>query len=136
MDPGSSEGKEGWWLGKQFRMQELLAIKTFNKMFRAIVPEGFKLTVPIEEVPMEFQMVCQLDWSQGHAELPKDALDGSKMLCKCGGSQEHFHHTFWVQPAGKIAMNQVATGLGSVNQVAKSVQQRTSYMATSQGFKR
>jgi hypothetical protein len=30
MDPGSSPGKQGWWLGKQFRMQELLAIKTFR----------------------------------------------------------------------------------------------------------
>ena len=43
MDPGSSPGKEGWWLGKQFRMQELLCIKTFEKLFRAIVPDGYVL---------------------------------------------------------------------------------------------
>ena len=63
MDPGSSEGKQGWWLGEQFRMQELLAIETFDKIFRAIVPNGFVLNVPIGEVPMEFQMITQLDWS-------------------------------------------------------------------------
>ena len=96
MDPGPSPGKEGWWLGKQFRMQELLAIKTFENMFRAIVPAGYVLTVPIEEIEMEFKMATQLDWSQGHAELPKDALDATAMTCKQGGEQPHLRHTFWV----------------------------------------
>ena len=70
---------QGWWLGKQCRMQQLLCIKTFNKVFRAIVPEGYVLTVPIEQLPMEFKFVDQLDWSQlqEHAELPKDALDAT-----------------------------------------------------------
>ena len=63
MDPGSSEGKQGWWLGKQFRVQELLAIKSFDKLFRAIVPSGYVLILPIEEVPKEFEMWTQLDWS-------------------------------------------------------------------------
>lgn len=104
MDPGSSPGKQGWWLGKQFRMQELLCIKTFNKIFRAIVPEGYVLTVPIEQVPMEFEMVDQLDWSQGHAELPKDALDATVMTCKQGGAHAHLRHTFWTQPSGELPM--------------------------------
>ena len=104
MDPGSNPGKEGWWLGKRFRMQELLCIKTFNKLFRAIVPDGYVLTVPIEEVPMEFKFVDQLDWSQGHAELPKDALDATVLTCKQGGAHEHLRHTFWMPKAGTIPM--------------------------------
>ena len=85
-------------------MQELLAIKTSNKIFRAIVPEGYVLTVPIEEVVMEFKMVDQLDWSHGHVELPKDTLDATVMTCKQGGAHAHLRHTFWIEQPGKIPM--------------------------------
>jgi hypothetical protein len=47
-------------------------------------------------------MVDQLDWSQGHAELPKDALDATVLACKQGGAHGHFRHTFWMPKPGTM----------------------------------
>jgi hypothetical protein len=104
MNPGHAAGKDGYWMGAQFRMQCALSLETFKAVYRAIVPEGFVPTGSAMDVPMEFLMVDQLDWSQNHAELEPRALDAKKMSCNPGGEQKHLKHTFYTADPSKIAV--------------------------------
>ena len=76
-------------MGYQFRMQALLGLLVFEKVYRAIVPEGHVLVDDPMDVAMEFFYLDQLDWSQNHAELAKNAHDAKKMICSPGGAQPH-----------------------------------------------
>ena len=102
MNPGHSAGKDGYWMGYQFRMQAKLGLLTFEKVYRAIVPEGYVLVGDPMDVPMEFFYVDQLDWSQNHAELAKNAHDAKKMNCSPGGAQPHIKYTIHQPEAGKL----------------------------------
>ena len=93
MNPGHSAGKDGYWMGYQFRMQALLGLLTFQNVYRAVVPEGYVLVGDAMDVFMELFYVDQLDWSQNHAELAKNAHDAKKMNCSPGGAQHHMKYT-------------------------------------------
>ena len=102
MNPGHSVSKDGYWMGVQFRMQSLLALVTFKNVFRAIVPDGYVLEGSALDLPMEFLFVDQLDWSQNHAELHKEALDAQKMNCSPGGQQPHLKFTHHLPDPTKL----------------------------------
>ena len=91
MNPGHSASKGGYWMGVQFRMQGKLALVTFQKLFRCIVPVDFVLQGSAMDIEMTFLFVDQLDWSQNHDELATDALDAKKMNCSPGGRRALQH---------------------------------------------
>ena len=79
MFPGSSDGKDGWWLGESMWMQTELAMDIFEHVFG----KGSR-----------FKLVAKVDWSQNHAATADDALDAEKMLVGTGGnSAKHIRAT-------------------------------------------
>ena len=67
MFPGSSDGKDGWWLGESMWMQMELAMDIFEHVFGPACASRFR-------------SVANVDWSQNHAATAPDALDAEKML--------------------------------------------------------
>ena len=81
MFPGSSDGKDGWWLGESMWMQTELAMDIFEHVFGPACASRFRL-------------VANVDWSQNHAATAPDALDAEKMLVNPGGkSASHIRPT-------------------------------------------
>ena len=54
MYPGSSDGKDGWWLGESMWIQTELAMDIFEHVFGPACASRFRL-------------VANVDWSQNHA---------------------------------------------------------------------
>ena len=72
MYPGSSDGKDGWWLAEAMWMQAELAMDIFEHVFG-------------KPGASRFRFVANVDWSQNHAATADDALDAEKMLVNTGG---------------------------------------------------
>ena len=131
MNPGHSAGKDGYWMSYQFRMQALLGLLVFEKVYRAIVPEGYVLVDDPMDVAMEFFYVDQLDWSQNHAELAKNAHDAKKMNCSPGGAQPHIKYTIHHPEPGLL----LYLDGSNVNRVVRSARRSSLSMEQSQGSK-